>query len=107
MIKNLSIQRGATFIKLQWPTPNFHPFSYYQTISCNLWPGRIPYLHIDIIMESNATSSLVKSVKPGSKCVIKFRAVYNFASLDEGITIIASTPFGGKDKNAKAASVCT
>ena len=101
MIKNLSMQRGATFFKLQWPAPRFSPIFYYQITSCSLWYKRISYLHFDKVIEPNATSILVESIKPGSKCAIRFRAVYNLASLDEGITMIASTPFGGNDKNAQ------
>ena len=98
MIKNLSIQRGATFIKLQWSAPKFHPYFYRQNVSCKLWQGSIPYLFLDIIIEFYATSSLVKSLRPGSQCEIRFKAVYNTATLDRGITLIASTPFGGNAK---------
>ena len=99
MIKNLSMRRGATLIKLQWSARRFHPVYYYQTISCNLWPERMPYLYVNKVTDSNATSSLVASLKPGSKCVIRFSAVYNLARLDQGITVIASTPFERNDRN--------
>ena len=102
MIKNVSVIRGTTFIKLQWPAPRFHPLFYHQTMSCKLWCNKVPYLFIDRVKAFDTTSSLVGSVKPGSKCVIGLKAVYNLATLDQGITIIVSTPFGGNDRNGKA-----
>ena len=97
MIKSLYVRRGATFIKFYWPAPRFHPSYYYQIIFCKLWCAKKPYLYFTKVTESNATSSLVASIKPGSKCLIRFNAVYNLASLDPGIRVIASTLFEGND----------
>ena len=96
MIKDLSIQRGATFIKLQWSAPDFGPYFYLQRTSCMLWHQRVPYRFFQKVIVSSATSNLVSGLKPGSRCEIRFRAVYNVATLDPGIIIIASTPIGGK-----------
>ena len=70
-----------------WLRPRFLPYSYKQTVDCSYlceWP---PTLYSQQSLSGTETAQRIVSdrIRPGSRCELKFKAVYNTASRDDGI----------------------
>ena len=94
-----SVIPGETQLSISWTPPKFPPINYIHTVSCKLLCDPTTYY-----LTETATSRLNHSTKflalqPGSICLVKLLAVYNPASVDQGIGLSAHTLFSGKFTN--------
>ena len=93
MIQNCTYSSGLDYIELMWKSPVYKPQTYEVYYSCSLWGGEEHY-YVSRKVEcqnSTSTSVIVSALLPESTCLLTLYAVYNPASLDQGITIMAET----------------
>ena len=91
MIKVKVSREGSTYFRLSWDPPEYKPFYYQQLTSCRLSCESHPYVNSQMELKGEATSNTLYRLNPGSVCEITFLAVYNNASIDPGIKLIANT----------------
>ena len=91
MIRKVSVTAGDTFIHITWSAPKFHPASYQVNVACCLIHTETEYMQEIFEVISFDTMLTVNNLFPGSHCVFTFRAIYNPASIDHGITRTIST----------------
>ena len=92
MIKNVSATTGADFIHITWSQPKILPSSYRVHIGCWLVHVHIEYVREELEASPLSTMFIVDQLLPGSRCVITLLAIYNPASIDDGITHTLFTP---------------
>ena len=91
MIKNVSVTAGADFIQMIWCTPKIAPSSYRVNVSCWLMYTKTKYVRMTVEETPLDTMLTVDKLIPGSRCVITLYAIYNPASIDDGIARTIST----------------
>ena len=99
MIKGVTVNQGKNFIQLQWLPPQYNPMEYAVSAGCLECDGKLevyervlpPITGKNPSDDKPVTAVVIDNLRPGSKCEIHFRAVYNPASLDSGMYINTST----------------
>lgn len=92
MISNIVAVPEIDRIMLTWTEPRFFPRNYKIATSCMYPCADTAYITDKGTKAiSIARKFHINNLRPGSDCTIRFTAVYNPASLDEGIIITAST----------------
>ena len=98
MIPSYSVSCGSDYVKLKWAVRHFRPESFEITYSCSVRQVHMAkneqthYVNKTIrSISSNATIIKICDLRPSSVCILNLLAVYNPASIDSGIDIIAST----------------
>ena len=91
MIKSISTAAGANFIYITWSQPEFLPDSYQVKIICLRIPTETEYVDMKLEVSAYDTMLTVDKLLPGSRCVFTLHAIYNPASIDDGITLGIST----------------
>lgn len=91
MIKEVTYTAGSRYIFVVWSTPKYLPFSYKLRTVCTLICGTEPYLNSEVSRYPTDVSMLTKNLHPGSSCKSTLTAIYNDASLDQGIQRNVST----------------
>ena len=86
MIKNVSATAGANFIEIVWSTPKLLPMSYQVNVICRLLYNDIEYKRVEFEAMPLDRVLTLPSLLPGSHCVFTLHAIYNPASIDNGIT---------------------
>ena len=83
---------GSDFVEVRWSSVLYMPERYQVTFSCRLESNNSHYVSAKIANISPENCLLrVSKLFPGTVCVINLIAVYNPASIDEGITLICNT----------------
>ena len=86
MVKNVSVTAGTDFVDIVWSLPKLLPMSYKVNVVCRLLYNGLEYKRLKIEATPLDTMVNVPSLLPGSHCVFTFHAIYNPASVDNGIT---------------------
>ena len=86
MVKNLSATTGMDYIDIMWLPAKFLPTSYKIEVTCELTLNGMRYKHETYKADPLNTNLCIKDLQPRSMCVYIFFAVYNPASIDDGIT---------------------
>lgn len=98
MVEDIAYMAGAYFIVVTWSTPKYRPLVYKLNSVCNFYCGRTPYINKNSNRNYRRTSHFIKDIRPGSNCVITLMSVYNYASLDKGVSLNISTRIASKFK---------
>ena len=85
MIHNVSTTAGTDFIDITWSVPSILPWMYKISISCWLLCTEIEYKWARFDTSPYRTTQNVDGLLPGSICTFILQAVYNPASVDDGI----------------------
>ena len=96
MIKGYRVDTTYDTVTLSWDKPEYLPELYEWDVSCMLLCGNVIYITLPVTVLSSATKDSITNLLPGSRCEIKFRAVYNPASLDVGLANIVYTKEKGE-----------
>ena len=91
MIKNVSTTAGADFIQMIWSKPKIAPDSYRVNIACWLMHTKTIYVRVTVEASPLDKMLTIDKLIPGSRCVITLHAIYNPASIDDGIARTIST----------------
>ena len=86
MVKSISAKADADFIRIKWSAPKFLPDSYQVDVTCRLMPNETEYILVNLNARPFATMLTIDKLFPGSLCVFTLLAIYNPASIDDGIT---------------------
>ena len=86
MIRNISAAAGTDFIDIIWSAPKLLPDSYKVNVTCRLVYNGIEYVRVRLVATPLDTIVTINNLLPGSRCVFTLLAVYNPASIDDGIT---------------------
>ena len=86
MIRNVSVTAGDDFIHITWSAPKILPTSYQVYFSCCLIHTGTEYMQVKLEASPFYTMLIVDQLFLGSRCVITLLAIYNPASIDDGIT---------------------
>ena len=87
MIEVSTVIVGAYDVTIKWTVLDFPPQVYREKIMCKyLCSHDIQEIYKNDVklFPSALTSSTINELKPGSRCVLRFHAVYNPATLDDG-----------------------
>ena len=92
MIKSIDLlEAGPDFITIAWNKPKYTP-DYYRTLTkCRTWYSPLWYRTIRLNISSDMYTMNLTNLNPGSRCIIRFVAVFNPANLDPGIDIRFAT----------------
>ena len=86
MIKNLTATAGTNYIEIVWSVPKFLPKSYCVNVTCRLLYSGKEY-KLEVVKATPMDTILtVGNLYPGSQCLYTLLAIYNEASIDDGIT---------------------
>ena len=96
MIKNVSATAGNNFINIVWVLSNFLPMSYKVELICWLMFSGEKYRNKTYTVSQLHTSLFIEDLLQRSQCVYTLFAIYNPASIDEGITKTVYTVTAGK-----------
>lgn len=94
MIQILGVFVGPDYAHLDWAVNRFPPERYRVKIMCKyLCSHSDQHLNKDevILIPSYETSSAINELQPGSRCILRFHAVYNPATLDDGLFSLFTT----------------
>ena len=86
MIKDYRVDTTYDSLTLSWSTPEYLPEVYKWDVSCMLLCQNTVYIGGSGIASPLETKHYSPKLHPGSRCVTKFLAIYNPASLDAGLT---------------------
>ena len=89
----------AKRLVVSWNIPTNFPYYYLQTASCKLLCDEGTYYLTEALINGQEYSNTINSLKPGSVCLIKQLAMYNLASIDPGIGLVARTLHSSKFVN--------
>ena len=95
MIKDIKVQISQTSIEVSWTRPKYVPYYYKEKTAC--FHARNDQLYkIDNAIYGKDTVLFRRTqLDPNSECVVTVRAVYNNASLDEGLDLhVYTAPTG-------------
>lgn len=100
MINDLQIEVDQSVIKSTWSAPKYLPLSYTQVVQCSLLCDvlNVSYYQQTMTKLKNEIDLIfvVSLLRPGSRCKITFRAVYNPICKDPGIISTVDTPIASK-----------
>ena len=82
---------GANQLEVSWTIPTYFPYYYMQTASCTLLCDEGTYYLHEVLIPGRQYSNTINELEPGSVCLIKQLAIYNPASIDSGIGLVAHT----------------
>ena len=85
------VTSGANQLEVSWTLPTYSPYYYMQTASCKLLCDEGTYYLREALIPRQQLSNDINALKPGSVCLIKQLAIYNPASIDPGIGLVAHT----------------
>ena len=85
MIKGFTVDTSYDTVTISWDKPEYLPQSYKWDLSCTLACGDTVYTTQSVTVGSSETQDHISNLFPGSRCELKFFAVYNPASLDSAI----------------------
>ena len=85
MIKGFTVDTSYDTVTISWDKPEYLPQSYKWDLSCTLACGHTVYTTQSVTVGSSETQDHISNLFPGSRCELKFFAVYNPASLDSGL----------------------
>ena len=91
MVNNISTTAGDDFVHISWSQPKFLPTSYRVEITCWLMHTETEYVFVKLEGSPFHTMFTMDKLFPESCCVFTLRAIYNPASIDDGITRAIST----------------
>ena len=94
MIQSFGVSTDKDIIKLYWEMPAISPYKYIRRYACiDIRDRTIKEGSADVGYTTTCVWTKVAELQMtlGSLCFINLRAVYNTASLDAGITVIAKT----------------
>lgn len=91
MIRNVSVTADDDFIHITWSVPKFLPASYQVNVSCRLTHTETEYMQVMLALSPFDKMLTVDKLFPESDCVFTLLAIYNPASIDDGITGNIST----------------
>ena len=86
-ISGVEVKEEGNTPVIKWQSPVFPPYLYKFQVTCTYACAHSPYLAKEMSQGPSHTRFKVRDVAPGSLCVLKLWALYNPASLDEGLTI--------------------
>ena len=96
MIKGYRVDTTDDTVTLSWDKPKYLPDLYEWNVSCTLLCVNFIYITRQVTVRPTETNDFITELLPGSRCEIKFRAVYNPASLDVGLANIVYTKEKGE-----------
>ena len=85
------VNSEAKQLVVSWTIPTDFPYYYMQTASCKLLCDEGTYYLTEAMVNGQECSNIFDDLKPGSVCLIKQLAIYNPASTDPGIGLVAHT----------------
>ena len=85
MIKGFTVDTTYETVTISWDKPEHLPQLYKWDLSCTLACGDTIYTTQSVTVGSSETQDHISNLFPGSRCEIKFFAVYNPANLDSGL----------------------
>ena len=85
MIKDFTVDTTYDTVTISWVKPRHLPKLYKWNLSCTLACGNTSYVTKSVTIGSSETQDFTSNLFPGSRCEIKFFAIYNPASLDSGL----------------------
>ena len=91
MVKNVSATAGTHFIDIMWSAPKLLPTSYQVGVTCWRMYNGIEYIRVKLEATPLDTILTIDKLFPGSRCALTLLAVYNPASIDDGITLTIFT----------------
>lgn len=86
-----SENRSLRAIYLNWTPPVFVPYKFKLSWVCKILCAPLPYSTKILYLDGRLTRQVITSLRPGTHCAISFRAMYNPASLDSGVILVAHT----------------
>ena len=86
MVKNVSAAAGTHFIEIVWTPPKLLPMSYQVNVVCRLLCNGKEYKRERLEATPLDTIQTIGKLYPRSHCVYTLLAIYNPASVDDGIT---------------------
>ena len=89
---------GSDYVTLDWTLRRFPPLVYREKIVCKYLCSHAEqhiYKNEVKLFPSQTTSSTINELRPGSRCVLRFHAVYNPATLDDGLFSLFTTESQG------------
>ena len=86
----------ANHLVVSWTIPTDFPYYYKQTASCKLLCDEGTYYLTEAMVNGQECSNIIDALKPGSVCLIKQLAIYNPATIDPGIGLVARTLHSSK-----------
>ena len=86
MIKNVSAKAGTNYIEIVWSAPKLLPLSYLINVTCRLLYDGKEYINKVWEITPLDTILTIGKLYPGSQCLYNLLAIYNPASIDDGIT---------------------
>lgn len=96
MTKAAVSAESSTNIEISWMTAKYKPYWYHQTTHCWCLCDGHTYLNSQINISSSLNFSNISDLLPGSACQITLLAIYNPASIDQGINLHANTKITSK-----------
>ena len=98
MIRDHSLTSGSDYVKLIWTRPKFPPERYQVTYMCTMKARFTRKYDMENYVTKNTqylrsgtTSFRISDLRPRSNCTLTLLAVYNWVSIDSGITITGTT----------------
>ena len=98
MIRDHLLASGSDYVQLIWTYPQFVPETYQVTYTCTMISRFTPTYDMKYnitsttqYLSSDTTSFRISDLRPRSNCTLILLAVYNWASVDSGITITGTT----------------
>ena len=96
MIKGYRVDTTYDTVTLSWDKPEYLPQIYEWDMLCMLFCANSAYVNWPDTVNPSETEEHITNLLPGSRCLIKFLAVYNPASLDVGLANIVYTKEKGE-----------
>ena len=92
MIKEFTIKANSYSFFVSWTRPQHLPKEYQYKVACRLWCMEKQYFNsLTQYLPSDSVEFLMQNLTPGSICTFKLLAVYNPASIDDGISTTINT----------------
>ena len=91
MVKNIDAKPGVGSVSLTWKAPRYLPHSYVITCACKLVDAEENYFNEEYLLFPSTLLFELNHLTNKSKCSLNFKAEYNPASLDAGITFTITT----------------
>ena len=83
-------------LEVPWTRPQFQTYFYKQVTFCRLLCDHKTYYINEAMLNGAVTLIKLYGLRPGSVCLIRLLAVYNSASIDPGLQILACTLYSSK-----------
>ena len=100
MIKTVNMQSSNDSITMSWLAPRFPPVTYKITYECGCFCDCTAYTSgTRYLMDEGRDHATVLGLRPGTKCHLTLKAIYNNANTnDPGMQRTATTQSASKSK---------